>query len=90
MNKLCLIKTRGKRGRTVPFLIPQMEKQGIDLLVSLRESVGLRDSVPEEALLFSKAPEGRLVNGWYQLKKECKDAGCRDINAITSNKYAKK
>ena len=90
MDKMCLIKTRGKRGRTVPVLIPQMEKRAIDLLVSLRESVGLRDSVPEEALLFSKAPEGRLVNGWYQLKKECKDAGCRDINAITSNKYAKK
>ncbi|XP_043224112.1 uncharacterized protein LOC122382612 [Amphibalanus amphitrite] len=89
MDKMCLIKTRGKRGRTVPVLIPQMEKRAIDLLVSLRESVGLRDSVPEEALLFSKAPEGRLVNGWYQLKKECRDAGCRDINAITSTNMRK-
>ena len=89
MGKMTLIKTRGKRGRTVPVIIPRLEKEAIDLMVSLRESVGLHDDAPSEAFLFSRAPDGRPVNGWYELKKECEAAGCEQTQNITSTSMRK-
>ena len=89
MGRMTLIKTRGKRGRTVPVIIPQLEKEAIDLMVSLREFVGLRSSNTNEAYLFSRAPDGRAINGWYQLRKECVEAGCEKVQNITSTSMRK-
>ena len=89
MSKMCLIKTRGKRGRTVPVIIPQLEKEAVDLLVSLRGCVGLRDDAPDEALLFTRAPSGKPLNGWYELRKACLEAGCKNIKSITSTNMRK-
>ena len=41
------------------------------------------------ALLFTQAPAGKPLNGWYELRKACGEAGCKNTKNITSTSMRK-
>ena len=84
LGEMTLIKTSGKRDRTVPVLIPPEEKQAIDTLVSCRLIVGLST---EGGYLFARSPKGNHINAWYALKQACERAGVGRITSTSMRKY---
>ena len=84
MGEMTLIKTSGKRDRTVPVLIPPEEKEAIDTLVSCRPIVGLDK---EDGFLFGKSPKGSHINAWYALKQACGRAGVGKVTSTSMRKY---
>ena len=81
---MTLVKTLGKRGKTVPVLLPEVAKNAIETLLSSREAVG----VPDGSLLFAKA-SGKRLSGWHTLKKFCRVAGVKNEKYITATNMRK-
>ena len=86
-QSLLRVVVRGKKGRGVPILFTKATRARVDLLLELRETVGVQSS--PYIFINSTSGDGRPLRGCDALRKFAKVSGVKDPNALTSTKLRK-